>query len=261
MFPRLLEIGQFHVASYGLFVALGYLAGILWLKRHREAMGLSEERFWSLIYAVFFGAIVGGKLMFIALNWQGYASGQLSLIRDFRYGFVFYGGVLGALVSGTLYARRVGIPFAETVDYFALVAPVGHAIGRLGCLAAGCCYGAPTTLPWGLAFTDRHSLVPDELLGVALHPSQLYETAGNLLIAWLLWLVLRRRLAGNAAPGSVFIAYVCLYSALRFLVEFTRADDRGGFLLGLSPAQWTALALAASAFAWSALRRPVARAA
>ena len=256
MFPLLLEIGRFQVASYGLFVALGYLAGILWLKRNREEMGLTEERFWSLIYAVFFGAIVGGKLMFMVLNWQSFASGQLGFIRDFRYGFVFYGGVLGCLASGIWYARPAGIPFSRTVDYFAVVAPIGHAIGRLGCLAAGCCYGAPTTLPWGIAFTDPHCLVPDTLLGVKLHPAQLYEAAGNGLIAWVVWRVLQRRREGTAAPGTAYVVYLCLYSALRFAVEFARADDRGGFALGLSPAQWTALALAAGALAWNAMGRP-----
>ncbi|MBI5202940.1 MAG: prolipoprotein diacylglyceryl transferase, partial [Elusimicrobia bacterium] len=145
MFPRLIDIGSFHIASYGLFVALGYLAAIGWLKKHREAMGLSEDRFWNLIYACFFGAVAGGKIMFIALNWQAYASGQLGFLRDFRYGFVFYGGVLGMLVTGTVYARRAGIPFAKTADYFGVVAPIGQAIGRVGCLAAGCCYGAPTS--------------------------------------------------------------------------------------------------------------------
>ncbi len=261
MFPRLFEIGRFHVASYGLFVALGYLAGIAWLKKHREAMGLTEDRFWSLIYAVFFGAVLGGKLMFMALNWKAYASGQLGIIGDFRYGFVYYGGVLGCLACGTLYARRVGIPFAPTVDYFAVVAPIGQAIGRIGCLAAGCCYGAPTSLPWGIAFTDRHSLVPDNLLGVKLHPSQLYESLGNLVVAWVVWSVLGRRLEGKTAPGNAFVAYVCLYSILRFLVEFTRADDRGGFFLGLSPAQWTAIVLAAGVLVWNAVRRPEAEAA
>ncbi|MBI5203103.1 MAG: prolipoprotein diacylglyceryl transferase, partial [Elusimicrobia bacterium] len=111
-----------------------------------------------------------------------------------------------------------------------------------------------TSLPRGVSFTDRRSLVPDALLGVKLHPSQLYESLGNLLVAGAVWGVLQRRLEGKARPGCAFMTYVLLYSVLRFLVEFTRADDRGGFLLGLSPAQWTAIALAAGVLVWNAVR-------
>lgn len=261
MFPRLLDIGPIHIASYGFFVAAGYLAGILWLKRNRERMQMTEDQFWTVIYSVFVGAVVGGKLMFFLLEWRQFSSGQLSLIRDFRYGFVFYGGVIGSLVAGILAAWRLKIPFAPAVDYFAVVAPLGQAIGRLGCLAAGCCYGAPTTLPWGITFRSRDSLVPDTLLGVSLHPAQLYEAGGNVLVGWAVWRVLRREQEGHAQPGSAYIAYLCLYGLNRFLVEFTRADERGAFVLGLSPAQWTALILSAGALTWVAVRRSGARAA
>lgn len=255
MFPRLLDIGPLHLASYGLFVALGYLVGILWLKSQRERMGLTEERFWPLIYAAFFGAVAGGKAMFLSLSWESFASGQMSLLRDFRYGFVFYGGVLGSVLAGWLYARRQGIPFASIVDYFAVAGPIGHAIGRLGCLGAGCCYGAPTDKPWGITFTRPDSLVPEPLLGVRLHPAQLYESAGNLLIAWLVWRSLQRVQAGTLRPGTPFAFYVVLYAFLRFAIETLRADERGAFLLGLSPAQWTALGFVACACLWEARRR------
>ena len=255
MFPKLLDIGRVHIASYGLFVAAGYLAGILWLKRRRDRMGLSEDRFWSLIYACFFGAVLGGKLMFMAVNWHSFASGELGFIRDFRYGFVFYGGLLGICAAGFGWCWYDGIPALAAADYFAAIAPVGHAIGRIGCLAAGCCYGAPTRLPWGVTFRRPDSLVPEHLRGVPLHPTQLYEAAGNLLIAAALWRVLKRVQAGKAEPGTVFFSYFLLYAALRFAVEFLRADERGGFAAGLSPAQWTALAFAAAGLAWFALER------
>ena len=258
MFPKLLDIGPVHLASYGIFVAAGYLVGILWLKRRREKMGLSEDRFWSLIYACFAGAVLGGKLMFIALNWRSFASGELGFFRDFRYGFVFYGGFIGICAAGFAWARYDGIPALSTADYFGAVAPIGHAIGRLGCLGAGCCYGAPTTLPWGLRFTKEDSLVPVHLRGVPLHPAQLYEAAGNLLIATLLWRLIKRKEAGALKPGVVFFVYIVLYAALRFAVECLRADDRGGFLAGMSPAQWTALVCGGAALAWLAAARPLA---
>ncbi|MCX5788082.1 MAG: prolipoprotein diacylglyceryl transferase [Elusimicrobia bacterium] len=257
MFPKLLDIGPIHLASYGVFVAAGYLLGILWLKRRREKMGLSEDRFWSLIYACFAGAVLGGKLMFIAINRHAYASGELGFFRDFRYGFVFYGGFIGICIAGFAWARHDGIPMLSTADYFGAVAPIGHAIGRLGCLGAGCCYGAPTRLPWGLRFTRTDSLVPDYYRGVPLHPTQLYEAAGNVLIAALLWRLIQRKEAGGLKAGVVFFSYIVLYAALRFAVECLRADDRGGVLLRMSPAQWTALILGGAAVAWLASARPL----
>lgn len=257
MFPHIVQLGPIQIATYGVFVALGYLSGILFLKSHRERLGLSEDGFWTLIYFCFFGAVAGGKLMYLALNWSSYASGELGLIRDFRYGFVWYGGVLGMLVTGFIAAKRLGISFAAGSDYFAVAAPVGHAIGRIGCLGAGCCFGGPTSLPWGVVYRNESSLVPKEWLGTPLHPSQLYEAAGNLAIAGVCWVLLKKVQDGRLRTGTAMAAYTCLYALLRFLIEFTRADDRGGWLVGLSPAQWTALALSVGALAFvAAARRP-----
>ncbi len=257
MFPVLLKLGPIHIASYGALVASGYIASILWLKRRRGAMGLSEERFWELIYRLFFGAIAGGKLLFMLLNWQSFASGELHLLRDFRYGFVFFGGFLGAVAMGWVYVRRRQLSFFKIADYFGVALPFGHAIGRIGCLAAGCCYGRPTALPWAISFGDPRSLVPDFILGTPLHPAQLYEALGNAAIALALRPALRRTESGALRPGAVFWGYASLYSLLRFLVEFSRGDDRGGFWLHLSPSQWIALAcLTAGAWFLSRASQP-----
>lgn len=257
MHPILLRAGRFSVASYGVLAAAGYLAGILWLKPRLIArLGCTESRFWGLIYCVFFGAVAGGKLLFVALNWGLYASGDMGLLRDFRYGFVFFGGFLGASLSALAYARLAGLDFLRCADYFGVAVPLGHAIGRLGCLAAGCCYGRPTQLPWGLRFTAPGCLVEDALRGVPLHPTQLYESLGNAALAALVYYgPLRRVESGKSEPGVAFACYALLYAALRFVVEVFRGDDRGGFWLGLSPSQWLALACAAAAASWLERRR------
>lgn len=245
MFPTIVSIGPFRLATYGVLVAAGYLAAILWLGRERERMGLDEKTFWGLIYALFFGAVAGGKLLYWAVEWRSLLDGTLRPIAHFRFGFVFFGGVLGSLAAGRWYQRRKGFAFLPVADYFAVALPLGHAIGRLGCLAAGCCWGLPTELPWGLRFTHPESLVAPHLIGLPLHPVQLYESLADAAIAAALLRVLRRVQAGRLAPGTAAGGYLALYGACRIALELFRGDDRGGFLAGLSVSQWIGLAAVA----------------
>jgi phosphatidylglycerol:prolipoprotein diacylglycerol transferase len=241
MFPTLIQLGSFRLATYGVFVASGYLAGILYLSSKREKMGIDEARFWTLIYWLFFGAILGGKLMYWAVEWRAVLSGELRLIADFRYGFVFYGGFLGAALVGIPAARRLKRPYLDVADYFGVALPLGHAVGRLGCFMAGCCSGAPSSLPWAVRFTHPDSLVSGGLRGVPLHPVQLYEAAGGFVIAALISRLIPRIERGELRPGTAAIAYMGAYALLRFFLEFFRGDPRGGFWLGMSVSQRIAL--------------------
>lgn len=254
MFPTLIHLGSFRIATYGVLVAAGYLLGILWLKSQRRNMKLSEDDFWVLIYSLFAGAVLGGKLLYVALEWDFYRAGPLDILRSFRQGFVFYGGLGGGVLAGILVTYYKRKSFLALADYFGVAIPLGHWLGRLGCLAAGCCYGRPTGLPWGVTFRRTDSLVQDEFLGVSLHPAQLYESLGSLVLAAVLYRALRRVQAGSLRPGAVFLLYVLGYAALRFAVEIVRADERGGMPWGLSPAQWTGLVSAAVALALLARR-------
>ena len=242
MLPTLIRIGHFRVATYGVLVALGYLLGVLWLSSERENMGLEEKVFWNLIYALFFGAVMGGKLLFWAVEWRAIAAGSLHPLRDFRYGFVFFGGFLGSVLAGWVFGRFRPIRYLKLADYFGVALPMGHSVGRLGCLMAGCCAGKPTTVPWGVRFTHPDCLVDPVFLGVKLHPTQVYESISDALIAAFLYRVLRRIQKGEIREGTAFLGYFLLYSAVRFVNEFFRGDDRGGFLWGLSPSQWIAVA-------------------
>src|SRR5437773_95331 len=105
MHPVLVDLGFFKLSTYGVLVAAAYLIGILWLKSQRRSMGLDEDQFWFLIYALFFGAIMGGKLLYVVVELPGFIADPWSLVRDFRYGFVFFGGLLGSAVMG-LWAQR-----------------------------------------------------------------------------------------------------------------------------------------------------------
>lgn len=248
MFPIALQVGSFAIHTYGVLVALGYLAGITYVLKRQPQMGLSEQRLWTLIYVLFGGALAGGKLAYALASWSS-GEGFWTAFVHFRYGFVFYGGLLGTLAAGAFYVRLRRLSFWRTADPFAAALPLGHGIGRLGCFAAACCYGTPSSAPWAASFTHPDALIPPNLSGVPLHPVQLYEAAGNLAIFLGIHLRYFARGAKPAPAGRAFLVYVVAYAALRFAVEAFRADERGGFVAGLSPSQAVAALLAAGAAA------------
>ena len=152
-----------------------------------------------------------------------------------RSGGVFYGGLITATLVAFWYIRRHKLPFWTTCDMFAPGIALGHVIGRLGCLMAGCCYGRPTNVPWAITFTDPFAAANvGTPLNVPLHPTQVYEAGAELII--LIFLLVTER-KGRPYPGRTFWGYMLLYAVSRFIIEFYRADERG-FVMGLSTSQF-----------------------
>ena len=256
MHPVLFQIGSFELASYGLMTALGYAAASLYLLPRLKKIGIDKDTFWNLIFIAFVGALAGSKLLYIIVSWPELgttlAEKLANIVRDFRYGFVFFGGMIVSVGTLVWYIKKKNLPLLKTADFLIVGLPLGHAFGRVGCFLAGCCYGKPTDLPWGVAFTDPHSLVAPELLGVHVHPTQLYEAAGNLILFFLL----HRASQKPHQEGSILVEYVLGYSAMRFIIEFFRGDFRGEYILGFSPSQAIALIAAVVAFAlWRRLKK------
>lgn len=251
MHPVIFQIGSFKLPAYGLLVACGYLAAILYIFRKGTRHGLAKELLSDLVFYTVLAGILGAKIFYAFTYWDefgpDFASRAAYLLRSFQYGFVFYGGLIFGAAAFFLLARRRGADPLRAADLFAPALALGHAFGRIGCFLAGCCHGHPTSCPVSVTFTDPSSEVSPLLLGTPLHPVQLYESAGNVLIFFLLNAALARTLKKKLPGGTVLILYAALYSVLRFCMEFLRGDDRGGALLGLSPAQTISLAVAAAA--------------
>ncbi len=245
MHPILFHIGSFELASYGLMTALAYVVASGYLYKRLGRTQLDKDTFWNIIFIAFVSALLGSKLLYIIVSWPELGSTLterlINAVRDFRYGFVFFGGAITAIIALLIYFKKKHLPILKTADFYIVALPLGHAIGRIGCFLAGCCFGKPTTLPWGVTFTDPHSLVGQQFLGVPLHPTQLYESALNLLLFFLLQRYARK----PHRDGAVLAYYIIGYALLRFSVEFFRGDFRGGFFLGLSPSQLIALSTAA----------------
>ncbi len=245
MYPELLSVGGFSLPTYGVLIALGFLVGITVASRLARRAELEPERVTNLAVLLLLAAIVGAKLFMILDSWEYYSGdlGRLFSISALRSGGVFYGGLLTALAVAYYYTRRHRMPWLATADAMVPGLAFGHAIGRMGCFAAGCCWGRETHLAWAVTFTDpqAHSFtgVP---LNVPLHPTQLYEALGTALVAaLLLWRYLRPH-----APGAILGSYLVLYSAFRFGVEFFRDEGARTLLVGgvISSTQCVAVVLA-----------------
>jgi phosphatidylglycerol:prolipoprotein diacylglycerol transferase len=158
-------------------------------------------------------------------------------------GFSVLGAFAGVVGGVWLLARYRRVPFLRLLDYVSLVAPFWHVFGRLGCLAAGCCFGRPTSLPWAVRFTDPVCLVDRALLGTPLHPTQLYEALGEAAIFLGLWFLAVPRLERGELPsGTITGLYFAAYGLLRFGVEFLRGDTVPG-VLGMTGGQVLCLVL------------------
>jgi phosphatidylglycerol---prolipoprotein diacylglyceryl transferase len=230
MYPELFRIGNFPINTYGVLLALAFLCGILIAAKLAARDGLPRERVYDLGLWILLAAIVGSKILMIFTE-PDYRENPLHIFSpDFlRSGGVFYGGFIGAVLAGYFLIRRYKLPWWKTADAFAPGLALGNAIGRQGCFAAGCCWGKPTTMPWGVEFTEAGNKVTGVPLGVHLHPTQLYESFGALLIFFfLLWLHRRKRFS-----GQVILFYAVLYAVMRFTIEIFRDDPRGD-ILGLT---------------------------
>ncbi len=232
MYPELFRIGDFPINTYGVLLALSFLAA-LWIAARLGARdGLPRERIYDLGLWMLGGGLVGSKLLLLLVEpvyrdkpWQ------LISLDFFRSAGVWYGGFLGGLTIGYFLMRRYGLPWWKTADAFAPGVALGQAIGREGCFAAGCCWGKPTDLPWGVRFTELGHRVTGVPVDAHLHPTQLYESFAALLIfGFLLWL--HRRKIFN---GQVVLCYAVLYGITRFIIEFFRDDPRGD-IAGLTTA-------------------------
>jgi phosphatidylglycerol:prolipoprotein diacylglycerol transferase len=231
MHPILIQLGPITLHSYGVLVATGILLALWLARRQAPRLGLDPDDVWNLgIYMVLAG-LVGAKLWYVLENGNYYMQNPRALFSwdTLQAAGVWYGGLLSALVVAALYVRKARFGFLPLVDTLAAPLALGHGLGRLGCFSAGCCWGKPTTVGWGVTFTSEYAAqtvgVP---LGTALHPTQLYEfTTEMIVFGILLWLGSRRKF-----PGQLFAFYLMWYGVARGTIEFFRGDPGRTQLFG-----------------------------
>lgn len=241
MYPIIIKIGPLTVYTYGMFVAAGFLLGVALAVREARRQGMPYERVADLGFYILLGAIVGSRLLYVMLNAGYFISRPLDIFKIWQGGLVFYGGLAAAVALAVWHMRRHSLPVWKTTDLFAPSLAVGHAIGRLGCFSAGCCYGRPAEgLPWAVTFTNPESLAAK---GIPLHPTQIYESIGEFAIFLFLMSFKQRK----AFDGQLILIYGMAYPVLRFIVEFWRGDEARGMVMPwMSVSQAVSIALFAA---------------
>jgi phosphatidylglycerol:prolipoprotein diacylglycerol transferase len=235
--PMIGHFGPFMLTWFGLFVALAVAAG--WWLGLREARrkGIDTEKMQSLILWGLFGGLVGARLFHVVDRWDLYADNPISALYVWEGGIAIYGGLVGGVVTGFLYAWRVGLPFWRVADAAAPGLILGQALGRFACIPNGDAYGAPTDAPWAFVYTNPATMVPPELLGEPLHPYPVYEMIFDLTLLGLLW----KLRTVYKTDGLLFLTYAGVYAVGRFLLTFFRMEQV--WFLGLQEAQIVALAV------------------
>lgn len=238
MYPELFRIGPLTVYSYGVMMALGFLAGGWVVGKGLEHQGKDPAFSSTLVVWGAVGGLLGARLLFIVEHWNEFLANPLSLILT-GAGFTWYGGLIGGVIGVTLCIHHYEFRWLEIMDAVAPAIAIGHAIGRIGCFLAGDGdWGPPTTLPWGVAYP--HAIIGwDYPPGVRVHPAELYETIAYTLVFAVLW----SRLDAQRSVGSLFWGYLLLSSIARFVLEFVRINPPLAF--GLSEAQCISLVLMA----------------
>lgn len=211
------EFAGLTVTWYGILVALGFMAGLWTASRRAMRDGINPDTIIDLGPWLLVGAIIGARTLYVVSYWnESFAGRPLTEIFMVQHGgLVYYGGLIGASLACVLFVSLKKLPLWRLADILAPSVALGSFFGRWGCLLNGCCYGRPTTLPWGIQFPKGHETYPNYV-----HPTEIYDSLLNLgLYLFLAWLFRRK-----SFDGQVFAVYLICYAVLRSFVELFRGD-------------------------------------
>jgi phosphatidylglycerol:prolipoprotein diacylglycerol transferase len=210
-------IGPVVVTWFGIFVASGFMAGLWTASRRALRLNIHPDTIIDLGPWLLLGAIVGARAWFVVSYWDSDFAGRpiYEIFMVQNGGIVYYGGLVGASLACIIFARIKKLPLWRLADVLAPSIALGSFFGRWGCLMNGCCFGMPTTMPWGIQFPKDHPSYPNYI-----HPTQIYDSLLNFgLYGFLAWLYRRRKF-----DGQIFGVYLVCYAVLRSFVEHFRGD-------------------------------------
>jgi phosphatidylglycerol:prolipoprotein diacylglycerol transferase len=222
MHPILIKFGSVTLYTYGFFVALGFFSAIIVVRIFANKNNIDPQIMTDLIFTILVSALIGARLMYVLINFGYYKDDLIGIFKLWDGGLVFYGGFIVSVVGCYIFIKIKKLHLWKTADIVAPSIALAHAIGRIGCFFAGCCYGKECSVSWAIKFSDPGSLAP---LGVLLHPTQLYSVASNFLIFLILLFIYKMK----KFHGQVFFSYLLIYSIFRSYIETFRGDFRGGF--------------------------------
>ncbi len=237
MLPVIGSIG-FQIPTYLLIISLTYCFGILWVLKRCEKLSLPKNLALDLCLLIMISGFVGARLFHVIFEYpQMYIKDPIRILYFWHGGFVFYGGFICAFGAGVLLLVKRKLKPGPWLDLFAPVGSLGYAIGRLSCLAAGCCYGKETSLPWAMHFPPG----VEAPHGVGLHPTQIYSFLLALFTTLALLLLEKKKVFSGT--GFLFGIWILLMGINRLITEQFRADWRGEDIFSLSLSSWISIVL------------------
>jgi len=232
MFPDLIKIGDFTIHTYGVLVAFGLLASYFTALYFTRKENLDTKKVENIIIFAVVGGIIGARIAYI-IEHPDQMKSIIDYIAVWKGGIDWFGGFIGGLLTAIFFIKKYKIPIWKAGDIAGVSIIIGHAFGRLGCTAAGCCYGKP--VPENSLFKDiaiKFPQHPDTAAppGIPLYPTQPIEALGNFLIFGILFLIYKYK----KFDGQVFASYLIFYGVERFLLEFWRGVTPPLPLIGLT---------------------------
>lgn len=237
MHPIIFQTKYFTVYSWGLMVALGFMAAVFISLYLAKGKKIPAEHIMNIYILAAVSALVGARLFFVIQFFGEYLRDPIQIIMVQRGGLVFLGGFIAAFIVIYIYIHMNKLDIRTVLDIISPGVMFGYAIGRIGCFLNGCCYGIVTDVPWAVSFSG------DECLR---HPTQLYSFLAGIIIFVILLFIFKRKYV----KGQTFLSAVLLYAVYRFLLEFFRYSPI--HVLGLTPSQYIAIIMFAAAgyFIW-----------
>jgi phosphatidylglycerol---prolipoprotein diacylglyceryl transferase len=218
VYPILVHFGNLVIHTYGVFIALAFLTAVILASAKAHLFKFNRDLILDLSFWILVSALIGARALEVIANLSYYRTDWLKVIKVWEGGMSYFGGLAGGVTGGVIYCKRTGLAVWSIGDLLAPYIALGQAIGRIGCLSAGCCYGKVCENWWAIKFSDPNSLAPT---GINLYPTQIYESVGDFVIFLILLNVTKRR----KFSGQALLLYFVLYSSLRFIIEFYRGDN------------------------------------
>lgn len=225
MHPLLFTIGSIPIHTYGFLIALGFLTAVFVIRKLSLSSGMDPERTLDFTFWLLLVGFLGARILYILTRLDVFAADPGAIFRVWEGGLVFLGGPIACVPFAIWYMKKYKLPMWKTSDILVIGLTVNHAFGRLGCLAAGCCYGKPTGGSWGLRLYS--DLVDKDMQGIPLHPTQLYESTALFILFFGLLYTFKRR----AFEGQVVLTYFMAYPIIRSVIEVFRGDLIRGFVI------------------------------
>lgn len=226
--PVALSLGPLQIRWYGLAYVAGFICAFLVIAKlsQRWKIRIDDDAFFTVVFCVIFGVILGGRLGYVLVYGDGYYLQHPEKILAFNEGGMsFHGGLVGVIIGGVIAAKITKIPFLTLADMGVIGVPIGLFFGRCANFINGELWGAPTDMPWGVVFGGAAGTMPR-------HPSQLYEALLEGVVLFIILFALSRKTPARPR-GTFFGTFLLLYGLFRFVIEFIRQPDTQiGYLLG-----------------------------